>query len=260
MAAHEDRQEALAAYALGALDERDRPALEAHLLTCAGCRAALDELRLVTQGIGLAVELVAPPAGLRDRVLAQAIRDVRGVNDFVVETGERVIASRTTTTHLAPFWALTAAAGLVIAALSGAYAWRLNNTLGTERREREQLEARLTLMTSADVTRVALAGQPDAPAASGRAYLSPSHGLVFTAQSLPVLPSGRAYQLWIVTAKAPMSVGMLPVSADGRVMVMMPMPAGMNAAMVAVAVTIEPEGGVPAPTGAKVLVGAVTPQ
>jgi hypothetical protein len=136
----------------------------------------------------------------------------------------------------------------------------MNGALDASRRERAELEARLMLMTAADVTRVALAGQPDAPAASGRAYLSPSHGLVFTAQSLPALPSGRAYQLWIVTAKAPMSVGMLPMTPDGRVMVMMPMPAGMNAAMVAVAVTIEPEGGVPAPTGAKVLVGAVTPQ
>jgi anti-sigma-K factor RskA len=260
MAAHEDRQEALAAYALGALDERDRPALEAHLLTCAGCRAALDELRLVTQGIALAVEPVAPPAGLRDRVLAQATLDVRDANNFVVETSDRVVSVRTTTTQLAPFWALTAAAGLVIAILSGAYAWRMNHALEASRSERAELEARLMLVTATDVTRVALAGQPDAPAASGRAYLSPSHGLVFTAQSLPALPSGRAYQLWIVTAKAPMSVGMLPVAPDGHVMVMMPMPAGMNAAMVAVAVTIEPEGGVPAPTGAKVLVGAVTPQ
>ena len=72
---------------------------------------------------------------------------------------------------------------------------------------------------------------------------------------LPPLPKGKVYQLWVVTRSAPLSAGLLTPDGSGHVMAVADMPPGVEP--VAVAVTIEPEGGVPSPTGAKYLLGAV---
>ncbi|HMB82315.1 MAG TPA: anti-sigma factor, partial [Vicinamibacterales bacterium] len=64
-----------------------------------------------------------------------------------------------------------------------------------------------------------------------------------------------AYQLWVLTAlPSPMSAGMLTLDASGRVNATIATPVDMPAP-VAMAVTLEPEGGVPSPTGDKYLVG-----
>jgi anti-sigma-K factor RskA len=106
------------------------------------------------------------------------------------------------------------------------------------------------------VARVDLAGQPIAPSASARAYWSRAHGLVFSGNNLPQLPAGRTYQLWVVTASAPISAGLLTPDAAGNVGGTFATPADIPAP-VAMAVTIEPAGGVPAPTGEKFLVGTL---
>ena len=78
---------------------------------------------------------------------------------------------------------------------------------------------------------------------------------MFTASNLPAPPPGRAYQLWVLTAQpAPISAGMLVVDASGRVTARFDTPLDLPRP-VAMAVTLEPEGGVPAPTGEKYLVG-----
>ena len=91
-------------------------------------------------------------------------------------------------------------------------------------------------------------------AVSAFAFWSRAQGLVFTAARLPDLPQGRTYQLWVLTAGAPVSAGLFRPDASGGssavfdTPVALPTPAGL-------AVSIEPEGGVPAPTGDIVLVG-----
>ena len=91
--------------------------------------------------------------------------------------------------------------------------------------------------------------------ASARAFWSRSRGLVFTASNLPAPPPGRAYQLWVLTAQpAPISAGMLKLDASGRATEMIDTPQDLPRP-VAMAVTLEPEAGVPAPTGDKYLVG-----
>lgn len=74
----------------------------------------------------------------------------------------------------------------------------------------------------------------------------------FVAHDLPALPAGRGYQLWLVTSDARVSVGMLPVSAGGTVMVQATyaLPVG---ALRAVAVTEEPASGSPQPTTAPII-------
>jgi hypothetical protein len=77
----------------------------------------------------------------------------------------------------------------------------------------------------------------------------------FVAHHLPALPSGRTYQLWLVTATQKISAGTFEVSTGGDAMVQATYALGRGA-LKAVAVTQEPVGGVPQPTGAMVLVGS----
>jgi anti-sigma-K factor RskA/cell division protein FtsB len=66
---HEDYKEMLELEALGALEEAESRALQAHLITCAECRAELAELRDAAAGlIHLTAPVTAPPE-LRARIL-----------------------------------------------------------------------------------------------------------------------------------------------------------------------------------------------
>jgi anti-sigma-K factor RskA len=111
------------------------------------------------------------------------------------------------------------------------------------------------VLAAPDLARIDLVGQPTAPSASARAFWSRSRGLVFTASNLPAAPAGRVYQLWVLSSQpAPTSAGLLKPDPSGRVTATFNTPADLPQP-VAMAVTLEPEGGVPAPTGDKYLVG-----
>ena len=96
-----------------------------------------------------------------------------------------------------------------------------------------------------------------APASTARAFVSRHSGLAFAANQLPTLPADKVYQLWVIPqGQAPVSAGLLAPDASGHASLFFEMPADMPPAAV-IAVTVEPAGGVPAPTGDKALVGEV---
>jgi hypothetical protein len=119
-------------------------------------------------------------------------------------------------------------------------------------------EERNTILTAADTRLINLSGKEKAPNAAGKAYWSPSRGLVFTASNLPQPPPGQQYQLWVIppgAGSAPVSAGMLDLDPTGSATRVGGAPSSLPVA--AVAVSLEPAGGSPAPTGAIVLVGAL---
>jgi anti-sigma-K factor RskA len=253
MAVHDQLADQAALYALGALTGPEAEAFEAHLATCAICAAEVRAFTPVTTALGRLPGPVDPPAGARDRL----IRRVKGSPRFQ------------------PSW-MVAAASIALAVALGAYAGQLRGRIGTlESRLREAMlradaserqvadvrrtafeaQSAVAVLTAPDVARIELAGQPVAPRASARAFWSRSRGMVFTASNLPPLPAGRTYQVWVVTAQpAPTSVGLLKPDANGRADARFETPPDIPQP-VALAVTIEPEGGVPAPTGEKYLIG-----
>ena len=127
-------------------------------------------------------------------------------------------------------------------------------------REAEARRARalLDLLTSSDTVKVALvaAGAPSVP--QGKAFYHPSKGLVFYAANLPALPPNQTYQLWLIPAQGnPISAGVFDSDDKGNGSVVLPLlPSDLVAK--AFAVTIEPLGGLPQPTGKKVLIGLVS--
>jgi len=213
-------------------------------------------------GLAQAVPQVDPPAELRARVLGSVAR---------------AGAATRVAPHPVPWWIATAAS-LALAVGLTFYAAHLRTRVasleGELRESRAQAEAAqlrvadiqravsgaqtaVGILTAPDVARVDLAGQqPVAPDASARAFWSRSRGMVFNASNLPRLPAGRTYQLWVVTPQAPISAGLLTPDPQGSVSEVFATPPDIPQP-VAMAVTIEPEGGVPAPTGEKFLVGTL---
>ena len=212
----------------------------------------------VLQGLAQAVPRLEPRPELRARTLSAAL--------------SRGAPARPRPT----LWWLATAASLAFAVGIGLYSAQLRSRIitleGELRDTRAQVkaasgliavaqsaaadaQAAVGVLAAADLARIELDGQPAAPQAAARAFWSRSRGtLLFAASNLPPLPEGRIYQLWVVTDRAPISAGLLTPDAQGSVNATLrtapdiPQP-------VAMAVTIEPAGGVPAPTGDRYLVG-----
>ena len=135
----------------------------------------------------------------------------------------------------------------------------LRRTLGVEQEHTRVLQAHNDVFFAPDTLRVDLAGQPVAPGATARAFMSRQTGMVFTASNLPKLPADKVYQLWVIPrgqGQAPVNAGLLAPDASGHATLLAKVSPDLPPPAV-VAVTIEPAGGVPAPTGDKALVGSV---
>jgi anti-sigma-K factor RskA len=254
---HDQLGDQAAAYVLGALTPAERLAFEAHMAGCAVCAAEVRSLTPVTAALAHLAPAAEPAESSRARLLTAVSRT----------PGSQI------SWHAG--W-LAAAASVALAVVLGGYAAQLRGritglesrlrdaTLRAEAGDRQVAELRrisfdaqsqLAVLAAPDMARIDLAGQPVAPSASARAFWSRSRGLVFTAANLPAPPPGRAYQLWVLTAQPlPISAGMLKLDPSGRVNVTIATPPDIPTP-VAMAVTLEPEGGVPAPTGDKYLVG-----
>ncbi len=253
MNGHPQFEEDFDLYVLGALDDDERQPLEAHLKSCPECVRRLEEARSRVTLLALA----APPQVLSPAVRERLLRQVR----------PKPIAQPAPRPSLFWRWAAVALALTLLFSVYRLNALREQNRVLSERvaalemvrKQREAQAARaravLDLLTSADTVKVALVAAEAHPVPQGKAFYHPSKGLVFYAANLPALPSHQTYQLWLVPQQGnPISAGIFDVDAKGNGSVVLPLlPPGVAAK--AFAVTVEREGGVPQPTGKKVLIG-----
>jgi anti-sigma-K factor RskA len=80
-------------------------------------------------------------------------------------------------------------------------------------------------------------------------------GGLLVAAGLPLTPAGTTYQLWAIAGKnAPVSAGVFTVDARGAASLRVSPVRGVGKVDV-FAVTIEPAGGLPAPSGPMYLIG-----
>ena len=110
---------------------------------------------------------------------------------------------------------------------------------------------------STDVQITNLAGQGTTPEAKARLFWDQQrrHWSVYV-NNLPPAPANRSYQLWFVPkAGNPVSAGVFNTEANGSAVVEADVPAGLD--LMAAAVTTEPAGGLPQPTGPFALLGAL---
>jgi len=247
--------------ALGALDGEERAAFEAALASSPAAQRELQAYQELVGRLGLATAPSQPSAALRERLLRET----------------RPAAPRRD-------WLAPALAAGLVAALAGLLFFRSERdaarreaaaleAAAQEAREtaqkahaeavalRESLAGELAfreLVSYPETRVVSLAGLAAAPSARARVVWHAGRGeAVLVAFGLAPAPAGKAYELWIIAKAAPVPAGVFQVDAQGRVVFRLP--AGLEFAGVRTfAVTVEPEGGTPAPTGPMVLAGAVS--
>jgi anti-sigma-K factor RskA len=96
-----------------------------------------------------------------------------------------------------------------------------------------------------------LRGAGPSPEASGRLVWHETAGGHLVVANLPLPPPGQAYELWALGDPAPRPAGVFQVDASGgAIRRVEPVPGGLVPRF---AITLEPEAGVPAPTGPIVL-------
>ncbi len=260
---HAEIAEKLDAYALGQLSEIERRAVDAHVAVCPACAQELRELADAIQGIGESVAPVVPPAALRQRVLAS-----------VAELPQEPARQRLVSQQRPPMrWGWLAAAAVLLLA-TGIVAFRadqsrrrLERALTTIQLRNDDLESRvrqfngqtdlaLSILTAGDMREIPMTGSDNAASTAARAFMSPTRGLLLVADRMPPPPEGRVYQVWIIQDKVPASAGLLP-APGGRGMLIVTPPRPDASGSITVAITDEPAGGLPAPSGSIRLAGSI---
>ncbi len=266
---HQDVYELAPEYVLGTLDEMSRARILAHLSGCPACRAEVAAVSQTFDAMGRTVPDVAPPQGLRDRIVAIAAAETQrpGVVDAAAPvrpisgTSVLSVAMRIATVAVlaVALWQWAAARQEVIELRQRVA--ELQAETGDLLVARVSLEEQVRTVThqtqvlrASDMITYTLAAQPVAAGAHARAYVSHKDGMVFTAEGLPAAPTGKVYQLWVIVNAKPISVGVFLPDATGRVHAVMDTPP-ITAMPGTVAVTLEPTGGLPQPSGAIYLAG-----
>jgi hypothetical protein len=208
MPEHEELESAVAAWVLGALEPDEAEETRIHVEGCASCRETAARLRRVVGALPLAVEEVAAPGRLRDRVLGAAASS-RGAAPAQVRTARRVPASvrpprRSLAARLrstVPVYA--AAAGLVLALLLGLIAGEVSGRV-----------------QPSQVAHYTLAGHNDLAGARATVIDLKSDGVVLVDfNGLPALQPGRVYEVWLITAggRADAAAAFVPDSNGAKV-------------------------------------------
>jgi anti-sigma-K factor RskA len=253
-------QESALLFAIGALPEDERREYARHLEDdgCEVCLAESLEFQSAAQSLTQNLPLEMPSASVKQRLIAQ-------VHAESGSTAAAPVRDRPEPGSHAWYWlekfALAAAVVvLAIIASTNSTLRREVNTLTTRIGELEgQVQrdgATLASLTSPDLRVLTLTGQGTTPGAKGRIFWNESSGmwLVYIA-GLPPAPPNRTYQLWFVPQNGnPLSALVFNTDTAGSGMFEIALPASAGTFMAA-AVTPEPAGGSPQPTGGFAMLG-----
>ena len=168
------------------------------------------------------------------------------------------------------FWALGVAASFMLAAAFGALWYATRADLAATRENVARLETMVKerdhqiSTTSQEVSwlkdpRVQVAllkGLEGNPAARAKLLWNPGtkQGILWVS-GLPPLPLEKSYELWAFVGDQPVPAGTFDAKSDAPTVIPISKQESLGEAPVKFAVSVEPKGGVPAPTGAIVLAG-----
>lgn len=237
---HPEMNELYELYVLGVLEPEQAREIESHLSDrCEYCNERFREAAFVAAAMSGMAEQLEPPKGLRERVLLSVRPPRRRTASWIYAVG-----------------GLAAACVLLLA-----YAlWSMNTSrslhdrIGTLTQERDQLRSAVEVLSRPDTRMVQFGNQN---AARGRVFLSQNGGVVFAGSQLPSIASDKTFQLWLIPAAgAPRSAGIFKANAQGGFVNVVPGPLDLSR-IHAVAVSVEPRQGSPAPTTTPILVVSI---
>jgi hypothetical protein len=254
---HDERFEELAALeALGLPLGEESGAFARHREEgCPTCEQLLVDFPVAASALAAGIPARRP----RPEVRARILRSLPGARASVVAMAPRPSSAA---------WWLAAAAALLFAFA----AWddarlrrqredlrsqtaQLSAELATARQDVARRELRVKVLESDDVKVLFLGGKDPQPSARAKVFWSEKAKTgMLLAGNLAPLPPDKQYELWVFAEGKPVAAGVFDVDASGRALFESTSLPGVSAAQ-NFAVTIEPRGGVPQPTGPIVLVG-----
>ena len=213
-----DIHELTAGYALDALDPAEHAAYEEHLSSCERCREELQGFWQVSGALADAAGGPMPPASLRERILEQARSERSNVVPF---RRPRFVIP-----------ALSSVAAVAAVAAIGLGLWATSLSRDLDGAEGE----------------LAVLGDPEARiyrTDSGKADLvvRPNGEAALVVRTLAPAPKGKDYEIWIFEGGVARRAGLF--EQPGVALLTRRLEPGQT-----VAVTLEDDGGVAAPTGA----------
>lgn len=224
-------------YALGVLEPELAAEIDRHLDDqCEYCWKHLSEASALTAALAQVAEPAAPPAGLRERVLA----------------GVRPKPSRRWS------FAVVALAAACLALVAYSIASRvamqhMQTQLAALETERDQLRSAVQILSRPD-TRTVEFGRTE-NVAHGRVLVNRHGGLVFVGSQLPQLTINQTFELWLVPASGatPQPAGLFRPNEAGDSVEVSPTAVDTRATK-AIAVSVEPRQGSSAPTTKPILI------
>jgi len=238
---HEDYKEMIPARALSALDAAEERALNEHLDNCSECRKDLEVWQATAAALAVVPDPVEPSPEVRERILNEVRKDL---------SGTQVIPFRSTPRNVwTSFGSLGAIAAVVLfaALIVGLIVlWRQNNAM---RQQLAQSNEFIQLVNTPGARVSDLSGVDLGKGATAKLAYDRNGHAILMASKLPNVPSGKAYQLWFIVGNKPPLPGKTFVpDSTGKGMLMDQVPVeALDAAIFAL--TVEPAGGVNAPTG-----------
>lgn len=259
----EELRDLLPAYMIGASDSEEAARVRELLPQCPDVASEMGDYAQVTLGLMQQVPTIAPPADLRERILLQAARsdsvadadippplDLRqSILDKAEETPkssevqEKII--RPSFRYAA--WGSAAALLVLLLATNVYWAGRVNEIRDELALLRDQENRVIDLLAESAFEQVALQSTSDDSFLATVLYLPNTNELALLTNNLPTLDATETYQVWLIGDDAPVSAGLFQSDVQNRAIFNFADDTNL-ADFEAVAISIEPSGGSPAPT------------
>jgi len=266
---HDKAFAALDAVALDAIDPVERARVMAHVEQCARCRRELAELRETTALLAFASPTAATDTRERihERLMSRAATDASRGEQVVSLDARRAISSlawrRAEWIAIAASVLLVVSVGLLASVIRDRENVKtaLTSQIASSEHVRTSSDSLRTMIMHRDSVIAELTGKNVAMmtlTSSGShapfAHMFWDHARntwVMVTHDMPDLKPGRTYQLWLVTPNAKISAGTF-ATKNGEAMIRATYALDPRQLM-ALAVTEEPIGGMPQPTGPMII-------
>lgn len=275
---NEKFEELCAGYVLQALSEDERKEFEQRLADATEEQQRLyQELQSIANQLAFTVEKSEPSGSLKERLMAQ-VREESGEEEQISSTSISTIDEESAkekedeaTFNWATFSAAASFALLIVSLSLLFYSFNLSSEINDKEsviadqqaeitaleNELRQKEEMLTILESRDVDMVLMSGLEVNPEGYGKIiWNTENRQALLQVSNLPTVPTDKDYQLWIIRNNEPVSAGVFAVNdpSDNFFKIEKMADTEENSGN-AFAVTMEPKGGMPQPTGDMYLLG-----